>query len=455
MACLILAFLFMTDVNLFEPLMPCDVYLWDKLMGEVKEGEGFITDGHQNGNCGMITGGDSTSNSGDRVVVNFGRFLLSMMLGNFEFPFSDERKAKELIRMSADSGDPRAQTWYWQNYEKVDKYLQEAVEQRYPPALRELGIAYLDGTDCMAPNWEEGLRLLRMSAELSDVNAQNELASFLLHRADHVEQTTEDEQEAFKWAQLAARTGMKFAQEKLAGMYFRGIAVEWNVEEAMRLFKLSAAQGNTLAQVELGEIYFSGDHDGIPLDRELSAEYYSMAANGGDEAAQYHLAQCYIFGCGVEKDLLHAMSLLEQSSHGGYAKAYSELADVYTCGADFGIPQDYPKAAHLYKLGHKFGDAYATTALGRCYHQGKGVKPSHRKALKLFHKAAYSGHHVHTDIGRIYRASFSDEREASRWFRLAADEYFESTTPDLLESIDGFVAAHYREQISAFYDYDD
>ncbi|KAH3732012.1 sel1 repeat family protein [Pelomyxa schiedti] len=444
MACLILAFLFMTDSNLFEPLMPCDVYLWDTLWGDIAKSEApdnrwtitvledIINNDNNIGNNHMRRSNEEYVVESNRVVVNFATFLLGVMLGYSGFPFTDEIKGKELIRMSADSGDPRAQTWYWQHYDEVDRYLREAAEQCYPPALRELGIAYLDGTDCMAPNVREGLRLLRTSAEMGDVNAQNRLTSFLIDRYYDVGQTKENAHE-----------------EKLAGMYYYGVGdlfgiAPESVPEAERLLKLSAAQGNAAAQVKLGRMYSSMAF--LKPDDKLAAEYFSMAANAGDEEAQFRLATCYLSGCGVEQDALRAVGILEKLIQRGSAEAYDTLALVYTHGESYGIPSDPVKAAHLCKLGHKCGNLNATEQLARCYRNGTGVERSDRKALKLFHKAAYSGHHVHSDIGWIYRVSFCDEREASRWFRLDAYAHFESTTPDLLESIDPSLATHYRTE---------
>ncbi|KAH3705771.1 hypothetical protein Pelo_19681 [Pelomyxa schiedti] len=177
---------------------------------------------------------------------------------------------------------------------------------------------------------------------MGDVNAQNRLTSFLIDRYS-VEPTKENAHEVFKWAQLAARSGLPFAQEKLAGMYYYGVGDFFGIApesgpEAERLLKLSAAQGNAAAQAKLGRMYSSMAF--LKPDDKLAAEYFSMAANAGDEEAQYRLAQCYLSGCGVEQDALRAVGILEKLIQRGSAEAYDTLALVCTHGESYGIPSD-------------------------------------------------------------------------------------------------------------------
>ncbi|KAH3705880.1 hypothetical protein Pelo_19572 [Pelomyxa schiedti] len=88
MACLILAFLFMTDSNLFEPLMPCDVYLWDTLWGDIAKSEAadnrwtitvledIINNDNNIGNNHMRRSNEEYVVESNRVAVNFATFLL-------------------------------------------------------------------------------------------------------------------------------------------------------------------------------------------------------------------------------------------------------------------------------------------------------------------------------------------------------------------------------------------
>jgi TPR repeat protein len=55
--------------------------------------------------------------------------------------------------------------------------------------------------------------------------------------------------------QRAAAQGNPVAQCNLASMYFHGIGVEQNFEQALTLCAMSADQGNAIAQAKVNEIF--------------------------------------------------------------------------------------------------------------------------------------------------------------------------------------------------------
>ena len=81
---------------------------------------------------------------------------------------------------------------------------------------------------------------------------------------------------AIRWITAAARNGKAEAQNILAEMYRRGIGIAQDYESARDWYLLAAAQGNASAQFGLGDIYYQGL--GVEVDHRAGAEWYEKAA---------------------------------------------------------------------------------------------------------------------------------------------------------------------------------
>ena len=62
-----------------------------------------------------------------------------------------------------------------------------------------------------------------------------------------------DLQEGLKWIRMAAELGYAEAQYELGGCYYNGTGVEEDGTEAVNWYRKAAEQGNTDAQNKLGE----------------------------------------------------------------------------------------------------------------------------------------------------------------------------------------------------------
>lgn len=90
----------------------------------------------------------------------------------------------------------------------------------------------------MSQNYEESVRLFRLSASAGDMNACCNLAWELLN-SNGVEKSEKNEKDAHGLYMKAAVKGNKSAQFMIGWMYLKGWGVPVNEEEASRWLSLS------------------------------------------------------------------------------------------------------------------------------------------------------------------------------------------------------------------------
>jgi len=118
--------------------------------------------------------------------------------------------------------------------------------------------------------------------------------------------------------------------------YLKGIGVEIDYKEAMRLFKISAETGNQYAQANIGLMYSEGL--GVKQDFKMSAKWLRKSAIQGNASAQTSLGYLYDKGQGVKKDHAEAIRLYRLAANQGYAIAQRNLGFSYKEGK--GVEKD-------------------------------------------------------------------------------------------------------------------
>ena len=95
------------------------------------------------------------------------------------------------------------------------------------------------------------------------------------------------------------------------------------------------------------------------------------AAEQGHPKAQYHLANCYQYGKGVNADPAESVRWYRKAAEQGVDNACLHLGSRYENGS--GVPKDAAEAAKWFRQGSK-SDVYSLLALGRLYLKGdRGV----------------------------------------------------------------------------------
>jgi len=116
---------------------------------------------------------------------------------------------------------------------------------------------------------------------------------------------------------------------------------EWKLRE----LRGRADVGDTAAMVTLAEAYLDGN--GVPKDVSQAVTWYRKAADAGNTVGMGKLALKYIFGEGVKKDEVQAASWYRRAADLGDGFAMFNLAGMYELGQ--GVEKDYGQAKRWYE----------------------------------------------------------------------------------------------------------
>ena len=109
---------------------------------------------------------------------------------------------------------------------------------------------------------------------------------------------------AFKELLPFAEQGEILAQSYIGTMYYNGMGIAKDIDEAIKWYGRAAEQGHPQAQYYLGWIYDSGK--GVTEDDKVAFKWFLLAAEQGYPAAQNNLGVMYFKGEGVAKNELLA-----------------------------------------------------------------------------------------------------------------------------------------------------
>lgn len=133
------------------------------------------------------------------------------------------------------------------------------------------------------------------------------------------------------------------AQIGLARRLLHGAGVERDQEAAFRWFNLAARSGDAEALNMVGRCYEIGW--GTPVDVREAAHWYRRAADKGDAWGEFNLASLYAQGRGVPYDERRALSLLVRSARRGNPKAMNMIGRFREAS---GLPRRATRSAALW-----------------------------------------------------------------------------------------------------------
>lgn len=156
-----------------------------------------------------------------------------------------------------------------------------------------------------------------------------------------------------------AKNGDAEAQNTLGNKYMHGIDVEPDILISEKWFSQAAEQGHGFAQHSLALIYMHGKQQGskiIKQDAVKAIELLTKAANSDSvvsASAMDALANVYIYGHVVEKDVDKGISILSQSADAGNGMAAFFIANMYHDGRE--VEKDYKTAIKWYEKALSLG----------------------------------------------------------------------------------------------------
>lgn len=231
------------------------------------------------------------------------------------------------------------------------------------------------------------------------------------------------EKKYFEVILKVAETGLVKSMSELAKMYFKGIGVEKNFDEAIKWLKKAVDLGDESAAIALADIYCEDKN----IDKAIF--YYSKAAEKNNIEALKKLAAIYE----GQKDFEKMFECCQKGAILGNRSLMEKLAYCYFFG--HGVLQDDLKALDCYiKIIEIYGWNYSTHNVMRMITKiySKHFKFNNKKFLKFYVTTEKLGHfNTIFDIAtELYK---TDKFRALKWFRMA----------DLAGDYDAAITVHY------------
>lgn len=270
-----------------------------------------------------------------------------------------------------------------ENYQAGLKMLDMAADLGDQNAMFELGIIYTDNKGVEA-NADKAITYYQRAIEQGSGRA----AANLGYLYESGEGVTKDNAKALHYYKLSSDRGSATGQNNYASFLRYGTNVEKDPQAAYKLYLKSYAQGNTYAAENLGDMYYFGEL-GEP-DYEKACHFYEQAVTRGATDALYDLAYCFVYGEGREQDVEKGLKLLERSVQVDNPEAMVELGYLYSDGEL--VERNVPLALDYLKRAYKLQSPRAAYQLGQLYETGEGVREDAVLAKVYYEQSAQWGY---------------------------------------------------------------
>ncbi len=217
--------------------------------------------------------------------------------------------------------------------------LQALADQKDSQAQITLGNIYAGG---LHKDMNKAIMWYTKSANNGSITAQFNLGG----RYFSGEGVTRDRTQAFKWFEKSAFQGNKYAELMLGSMYYSGSGVEDDRVKSYAWLSISSVKGKPNTFLNKVKQQLSKDQlaKGEELKTELLKKIIKPAspsktntsvclstwASKNNALSQYLLADMYMWGVGVKKDIAKATSLNLKSAKNGNVRSQTSLGIRYT-----------------------------------------------------------------------------------------------------------------------------
>lgn len=200
---------------------------------------------------------------------------------------------------------------------KAEECFVKSSEDKYPPALNNLGVIYLNGWG-VDRDVDKAKKYFNTAASERYIPALNNLGVIELREAlddPKVLDISNTFSDAVMRIQQAAKAGYPPAWNNLGIIHLS----KQNYAKAIDEFKRAAKFDYVPALFNLGASYARGYGDDPDYPR--AAKLYEKAARKGNVDAQFSLGLMYSHGIGVEKSLVDSYTWLDVATKNGFAGA--------------------------------------------------------------------------------------------------------------------------------------
>jgi TPR repeat protein len=169
--------------------------------------------------------------------------------------------------------------------------------------------------------------------------------------------------------------------------------------------------------LNLADMYLSGLH--VPRDVVRAVTLYRLAASAGVENAFFSLCEIFRDGAGVvPPDRRLADEAARASVDHKFFRGLVQLAELLDSGK--GGVRDRRAARDLFKRAHGPEHALAQCGLADAFAQGRGCEVNQKKAFAYYKISAKNGHvPAMVALGRCYAGASASK--AARWFKQSAE----------------------------------
>lgn len=205
------------------------------------------------------------------------------------------------------------------NYEKAIEIFQELADKDHPLAQSKLATLYYFGQG-VEPNLGKAKYYFLASAKQGVPEAKNWL-NILFKEEDSAEKA---EEEMMQFTAEVKEPEKLY--NKAVDLLYQSSVSEFQIEEGLSYLKSSATKNYLPALKELGSICeqsLFGCNDMMQ-----ACDWYKQAALLGDVYSQYHLAEIYYVGIGIEKDYVTSFAFASMAARANHQEAILLKEDI-------------------------------------------------------------------------------------------------------------------------------
>ena len=250
------------------------------------------------------------------------------VIRNYFFPIPIESGRTYEMKVNVEKEQPKIEiaAAIANDYENAYRTYKLLAETGDASAQFYVGYALSNGLG-VAQNYTEAIEWYKKAAQQGDARAQCNLG-ICYENGNGVDK---DLVQASYWYKMSSEQNNMTAQYNLGDCYYNGKGTKQNIKKAFNCFMEAAKQNHIEAQYMVGKILYFDLHE-LPvvygddvLQRRLgkkeryqkAVSFFEKAAEKGHVQAQISLANCYIEGKGVEKNIQEAVRWLRKAKELG------------------------------------------------------------------------------------------------------------------------------------------
>ena len=232
-------------------------------------------------------------------------------------------------------------------------------------------------------------------------------------------------QDAMDWWRKLAEKGDKTALHVHGLIYYWGVLVPRDLNQAFDCLMKAALQHNPYVHFRIGHMYEFGE--GVRKNSLKAKYWYDKVAEGMENPIRSEFWFLGRHGLGIDDK--ETFFWLHNFANKGDSYSQYKVGNMYAKGKC--VVQDFALALLWYKKAELQNESAACFSLGQMYEQGIGVEKDYEQAVIFYLKAnnigCYSAEPA-SRLGQMYAEGLGVNRDilqAIKWHRIAAENEFD------------------------------